>query len=197
MKINIKNISLSAMAIIALASCSDVVDYSVPDRTSNSGAPAISQIYDVQDTGFVAPLNGGVLNQMIHIKGQNLANAKKIRFNDVDVDVRQVYATTDEAWVKIPRAIPGVQNDSLVYETDKGKTKLYFPVSIPTVEIEGLKNEFAQQGNQVQITSELWTSMVSMIPQRQALQRYTSRMWMLVTERKSIVIPAQSNSPAS
>lgn len=154
MKINIKNISLSAMAILAFASCSDVVDYSVPDRTSNSGAPAISQIYDVQDTGYVAPLNGGVLNQMIHIKEQNLANAKKIRFNDVDVDVRQVYATTDEAWVKIPRAIPGVQNDSLVYETDKGKTKLYFPVSIPTVEIEGLKNEFALQGNQVQITSE-------------------------------------------
>lgn len=154
MKINIKNISLSAMAIIALASCSDVVDYSVPDRTSNSGAPAISQIYDVQDTGFVAPLNGGVLNQMIHIKGQNLANAKKIRFNDVDVDVRQVYATTDEAWVKIPRVIPGVQNDSLVYETDKGTVKMYFPVSIPSVEIEGLKNEFALQGNQVQINSE-------------------------------------------
>ncbi len=154
MKINIKNISLSAMAILAFASCSDVVDYSVPDRTSNSGAPAISQIYDVQDTGYVAPLNGGVLNQMIHIKGQNLANAKKIRFNDVDVDVRQVYATTDEAWVKIPRVIPGVQNDSLVYETDKGTVKMYFPVSIPSVEIEGLKNEFALQGNQVQINSE-------------------------------------------
>lgn len=154
MKINIKNISLSAMAILAFASCSDVVDYSVPDRTSNSGAPAISQIYDVQDTGYVAPLNGGVLNQMIHIKGQNLANAKKIRFNDVDVDVRQVYATTDEAWVKIPRVIPGVQNDSLVYETDKGEVKMYFPVSIPSVEIEGLKNEFALQGNQVQITSD-------------------------------------------
>lgn len=154
MKINIKNISLSAMAILALASCSDVVDYSVPDRTSNSGAPAISQIYDVQDTGYVAPLNGGVLNQMIHIKGQNLANAKKIRFNDVDVDVRQVYATTDEAWVKIPRVIPGVQNDILLYETDKGTTEINFPVSIPSVEIEGLKNEFALQGNQVQITSD-------------------------------------------
>lgn len=154
MKINIKNISLSAMAIIAFASCSDVVDYSVPDRTSNSGAPAISQIYDVQDTGYVAPLNGGVLNQMIHIKGQNLANAKKICFNDVDVDVRQVYATTDEAWVKIPRVIPGVQNDILLYETDKGTTEINFPVSIPSVEIEGLKNEFALQGNQVQITSD-------------------------------------------
>ena len=154
MKINIKNISLSAMAILAFASCSDVVDYSVPDRTTNSGAPAISQIYDVQDTGYVAPLNGGLLNQMIHIKGQNLANAKKIRFNDVDVDVRQVYATTDEAWVKIPRVIPGVQNDILLYETDKGTTEINFPVSIPSVEIEGLKNEFALQGNQVQITSD-------------------------------------------
>lgn len=154
MKINIKNISLSAMAILAFASCSDVVDYSVPDRTTNSGAPAISQIYDVQDTGYVAPLNGGVLNQMIHIKGQNLANAKKIRFNDVDVDVRQVYATTDEAWVKIPRVIPGVQNDILLYETDKGTTEINFPVSIPSVEIEGLKNEFALQGNQVQINSD-------------------------------------------
>lgn len=154
MKINIKNISLSAMAILAFASCSDVVDYSVPDRTTNSGAPAISQIYDVQDTGYVAPLNGGVLNQMIHIKGQNLANAKKILFNDVDVDVRQVYATTDEAWVKIPRVIPGVQNDILLYETDKGTTEINFPVSIPSVEIEGLKNEFALQGNQVQITSD-------------------------------------------
>lgn len=154
MKINIKNISLSAMAILAFASCSDVVDYSVPDRTSNSGAPAISQIYDVQDTGYVAPLNGGVFNQMIHIKGQNLANAKKIRFNDVDVDVRQVYATTDEAWVKIPRVIPGVQNDILLYETDKGTTEINFPVSIPSVEISGLKNEFALQGNQVQINSE-------------------------------------------
>ena len=154
MKINIKNISLSAMAILAFASCSDVVDYSVPDRTTNSGAPAISQIYDVQDTGYVAPLNGGVLNQMIHIKGQNLANAKKIRFNDVDVDVRQVYATTDEAWVKIPRVIPGVQNDILLSETDKGTTEINFPVSIPSVEIEGLKNEFTLQGNQVQITSD-------------------------------------------
>ncbi len=154
MKINIKNISLSAMAILAFASCSDVVDYSVPDRTTNSGAPAISQIYDVQDTGYVAPLNGGVLNQMIHIKGQNLANAKKIRFNDVDVDVRQVYATTDEAWVKIPRVIPDVQNDILLYETDKGTTEINFPVSIPSVEIEGLKNEFTLQGNQVQITSD-------------------------------------------
>lgn len=154
MKMNIKNIGFSAMALLALASCSDVVDYSVPDRTSNHGAPVISNIYDVQDTGFVAPLSGGALNQMIHIKGQNLAQVKKIRFNDVDVDVRQVYATTTDAWVKIPRVIPTVQNDELVYVTNEDSVKMTFLVAIPSVSIEGLKNEFALQGNQVQLNSD-------------------------------------------
>lgn len=154
MKMNIKNIGFSAMALLSLASCSDVVDYSVPDRTSNHGAPVISNIYDVQDTGFVAPLSGGALNQMIHIKGQNLAQVKKIRFNDVDVDVRQVYATTTDAWVKIPRVIPTVQNDELVYVTNEDSVKMTFPVAIPSVSIEGLKNEFALQGNQVQLNSD-------------------------------------------
>ncbi len=154
MKINIKNIGMSALALLALASCSDVVDYSLPDTTSNNGAPTIANIYDVQDTGYVTPLAGGVLNQMIHIKGQNLAQVKTVRFNDVDVDVRQVYATTNEAWVKIPRVIPGVQTDSLYYETNQGAVKMHFTVSIPSVSITGLKNEFTLQGNQVQLNAE-------------------------------------------
>ena len=154
MKMNIKNIGLSALAVLALASCSDVVDYNLPDKTSNNGTPSIANIYDVQDTGYVAPLSGGTLNQMIHIKGQNLAQVRKIRFNDVDVDVRQVYATTNEAWVKIPRVIPTVQNDSLYYETNEGAVKICFPVTIPSVKISGLKNEFALQGNQVQLNAE-------------------------------------------
>ncbi len=154
MKMNIKNIGLSALAVLTLASCSDVVDYNLPDKTSNNGTPSIANIYDVQDTGYVAPLSGGTLNQMIHIKGQNLAQVRKIRFNDVDVDVRQVYATTNEAWVKIPRVIPTVQNDSLYYETNEGAVKICFPVTIPSVKISGLKNEFALQGNQVQLNAE-------------------------------------------
>lgn len=154
MKVNIKNIGLSAMALLALVSCSDVVDYKIPDRTSNHGAPVISNIYDVQDTGFVAPLSVGVLNQMLHIKGENLANVKRVRFNDVEVDVRQVYATTTDAWVKIPRVVPTTQDDELVYETNVDSVKMTFPVSIPSVKIDGLKNEFALQGNQVQINSE-------------------------------------------
>ena len=78
------------MAAFALASCSDVVDYSVPDKTASNGAPVIQSIYDVQDTGYVAPLASGELDQMLHIKGQNLSHVKKITFNGVDVDIKQV-----------------------------------------------------------------------------------------------------------
>ena len=153
MKINIKNIGLTAVLLMALASCSDVVDYVVPDKTVNHGAPSITSIYDVKDTGYVSPLSGGMLNQMLHIKGQNLAKVKKITFNNIEVDVRQVYAESDEAWVKIPRIIPEVQNDILYYETEQGSYTMTFPVTIPQVSISGLRNEFALQGNEVQLNS--------------------------------------------
>lgn len=154
MKINIKNIGLTAVLLMALASCSDVVDYVVPDKTVNHGAPSITSIYDVKDTGYVSPLSGGMLNQMLHIKGQNLAKVKKITFNNLEVDIRQVYAESDEAWVKIPRIIPEVQNDILYYETEQGSYTMTFPVTIPQVSISGLRNEFALQGNEVQLNSE-------------------------------------------
>lgn len=154
MKFNIKHIGLSAMALIAMASCSDVVDYSVPNQNVNTGAPEILNIYDVQDTAHAVPLASGELNQMIHVMGRNLANATKIYFNDVAVDVRQVYCKSNEAWIKIPRVIPGVQTDSITYETPDGTVKYKFPVTIPHVQLEGLVNEFALQGSRVQLNGD-------------------------------------------
>lgn len=151
MKINIKKIGLSLMLAIALTSCSDVVDYKIPNESVNYGAPEIASIYDVSDVNLEHPLSGGELNQMIHVKGTNLANASQIRFNDVDVDVRQIYCKNGEAWIKIPRVIPTTQNDILYYQTDKGSVEYTFPVSIPHVKLEGLTNEFANPGSRVQL----------------------------------------------
>lgn len=154
MKFNIKNIGLSAMLVVALASCSDVVDYKLPNESVNNGAPQISAIYDVHDVDTETPLQSGELNQMIHLKGENLANASKILFNDVAVDVRQVYSKNGEAWIKIPRVIPTEQNDILYYQTDQGSVEYKFPVTIPHVKLEGLSNEFALQGSKVKLNCD-------------------------------------------
>lgn len=197
MKVNIKNIGLSAMALLALVSCSDVVDYKIPDRTSNHGAPVISNIYDVQDTGFVAPLSVGVLNQMLHIKGENLANVKRVRFNDVEVDVRQVYATTTDAWVKIPRVVPTTQDDELVYETNVDSVKMTFPISIPSVKIDGLKMSLPSKAIKYRLIQNIWISMASVIPLRLVLHQYILRILKHLTEKSCIATLVPSSSPAS
>ncbi len=153
----IRYIGFCITALLLTASCSDVVDYNdnVEDIFASDGAPQIYAIYDVQDTA-TAPtaLNGGVLNQMIRINGKNLSYAKRITFNGIEVDLRQVYATSANCYLKIPRKIPENQTDTLVYETDRGQITKYFPVTIPHMVLEGLKNEFVKPGNRVQINSE-------------------------------------------
>ena len=154
--LSFKHIGVALMAAALFSACNDVVDVNYPDRYTNHGAPSITGIYDVQDTGHVSALSSGTLNQMLRIEGANLANVKKITFNGLEVDVRQVYAESGESFVKIPRKIPEHVTDTLVYETNEGKTALYFPVSIPHVELEGLSNEFALQGSEVQLNGDFF-----------------------------------------
>ena len=150
MKRNIKNIGILAFAALALTACSDVVDYEVPDRFSSNGAPVINSIYDIQDD--TTPIEGGKLNQIIHIKGANLSHVKKITFNGVEV--KEVYAESEDSYVKIPRVIPEEINNLMVYETEQGTLTYQFPVTIPSVEIVGLMNEFTLQGNSAQINGD-------------------------------------------
>ncbi|MBQ8712505.1 MAG: hypothetical protein IJ551_06780, partial [Prevotella sp.] len=155
----IKNIRLAGLGFIAaaaLSACSDVVNYEdeLVDKFAADGAPVIEAIYDVQDTGFAEPLTGGVLNQMLRIKGKNLSFVKKITFNGVEVDVRQVYAESANSYVKIPRVIPESVTNQLVYETQNGTVTREFEVNIPTLQLDGLKNEFTLPGKQVQLVGD-------------------------------------------
>ena len=88
--LSFKHIGVALMTAALFSACNDVVDINYPDRYTNHGAPSITGIYDVQDTGHVTRLEGGTLNQMLRIEGTNLANVKKITFNGLEVDVRQV-----------------------------------------------------------------------------------------------------------
>ena len=141
---------------MATTACSDVVNYedSLVNNTSNDGAPMITAIYDVQDTAYVNALKEGTLNQMLRITGQNLAQVKSVSFNGIDVDVRNVYATTTAAFVKIPRQIPESVDNKLVYTTSQGSLAYDFSVNIPSMECNGLANEFALPGSSVEMEGE-------------------------------------------
>lgn len=151
---NMRTVGLSMVAASVLAACSDVVDIPGYNPYESNGAPVIEAIYDAQDTAAApAMLNGGVLDQMIKIKGQNLSHVKSVTFNNLPVDVRHdVYAESDCAWITIPRQIPETVTDTMVFTTEQGSVSRYFPVTIPALTIDGLKNEFVQPGNKIQVS---------------------------------------------
>ena len=154
--IYLKRAGIALMTVMAMASCSDVVDIPSYDPYSCDGAPVIEAIYDAQDVSETPQaITGGVLNQMIKIKGKNLSHVKSISFNGLEVDVRHAaYAERDFCNVTIPRKIPEEVTNKLVYTTEQGTVTVDFPVNIPNLQLDGLKNEFTLQGDKVQVMGD-------------------------------------------
>lgn len=152
----IKSTILSVILAAALSSCSDVVKYNddVEDIFAANGAPVINAIFDVQDTESANPLESGTLNQMIRIAGKNLSHVKEVTFNGIQVDTKEIYATSENCYIKIPRQIPEAVTNTIVYTTELGTIERTFEVTIPSVRLEGLANEFCLPGESVQVNGE-------------------------------------------
>ncbi len=152
-KINFKQIILMSCALFVFNACQDIVDYNdnYDDGMSSDGAPVIHAVYDSNDREMLLPITSGDLEQMVVLSGANLSYVKKAMFNDVEVPVNQIYATSKNAYIPIPRQIPLEVSNKLYYETELGNTTYDFEVSVPLVQVEGLYNEFALPGTSVQL----------------------------------------------
>lgn len=155
-RIKIKYLCMSFMVALAMASCDDIVTYNdnYDDGMTSTGAPVISAIYDSEDTECITPIGNAVFEQMLILSGDNLAQVKKIMFNDVEVKLADVYATKEKAFLPVPRQIPENVTNKITYETELGVTTYDFVVNIPEVEVEGLYYEFCQPGDTMQIVGD-------------------------------------------
>ncbi len=151
--LNIKTIGFIVLAVLTFASCQDIVTYNdgYDDGTTSTGTPVISAIYDVVDTACITPLIEGNLQEILHIKGNNLSNVKKVMLNDVEVPLKGIYAKAKDAYLQIPRVAPGEVTNKMVYTTELGETIYGFTVNTPDLEVNGLFNEFALPGDTVQV----------------------------------------------
>lgn len=160
MKTKIVNIFFAAALIVSfMTACNDVVKYNddVEDLFHNNGAPVIAAVYDATpDAEQSAPITVGVLKQFIKLQGQNLSHPKKVVINGIDVDVRQIYAESNNSWIRIPRVVPDVETGKLEYETEQGKCEVNFNVTIPHLDLQGLENEFVLQGNEVRVKGDFF-----------------------------------------
>lgn len=158
MKTKISAIIPIVAALLLMSACNDIVDYNddytPASQKANDGTPQITAIYDINDASV--PITQGTLGQTIRIVGHNLNDARNIAFSGVEADLSQCYFASDSAFVVIPTR-PNMQGDgNLVYTTGNGSVSVQFPVPIPELQVNGLENEFADVGGDINILGKFF-----------------------------------------
>ena len=138
--------------VLFLTGCNDVVnmDEGWDDDTDADGAPVVYKITASADTATA--ISRASLNQAIAVFGNNLAHVKEVRINDIDLDRSQVYAKRHRLELIVPRVLPGTVTHTLTIRTALGETTVPLYVTLPELKIKGFSNDFAADGDTVQVT---------------------------------------------
>lgn len=158
MKTNLLTYIAAALALFAMASCNDIVNYDdgyTPlEDQANTGAPVITAVYAVSDTAMLTPITEADAGQMVRIVGKNLNNVKRITFNTVEADLSGVYTYSTSANVTIPQELSMEHQNKIEYTTDKGTATFDFTVPFPQLRVDGLLCEFTNAGDSVTILGQ-------------------------------------------
>ncbi len=146
----LRNLFLIVMAVAVVTSCKK--ESKTSSEPTCSGKPVITKISTTTDR--TEDNTGGSLSDWIIIQGSNLCGAKKIMFNDVEVDLSTAYITPTEITVAIPRGIPTVVNDQVTLSTKGGDATFSYTVSVPNLIVTGMYNEYTPAGATMTITGK-------------------------------------------
>ena len=134
---------LTAILFVSLPSCDK-------NNEDPAGPPLLSHVTAIKDTTQTF-LTGGNMGDWIAIHGKNLATAYKIYFNDVEVDMEEVYYENEVLYLQIPIRIPLEVTDQLKVITKGGETSFTFTVGVPDLELTGMFNEYTLPGDTIKI----------------------------------------------
>lgn len=145
MKTKLFNFALVALAFAVFAACT-------PKEEPKPDAPVITKITSVDD--LETELTEVALNQSIAIHGEHFVDVTAISVNTIDLDVREAYVTETRIDVVVPRVIPDNPNNKVIVTTKGGTAEKSVTVNLPKLVIKGFKNEFAADGEEVEIVGE-------------------------------------------
>ena len=118
-----------AAVLFAFSACQDVVeveDLKAKDDIPSNGAPEITKIVLANDKEF--EIDGADFEDMVRIEGKNLGNVVSVKFNDVEVDPKEIYARYGMLLAPVPRQLPGEVTDMLYITTKNGSVSRPFTV---------------------------------------------------------------------
>lgn len=138
-----------AFLTLFVTSCDDITEVEKvlsQENIPTTGAPVINKIVlatDVEGT----PITSASFTQVVRIEGSNLGEVKSVRFNDREVDLKEVYSSYGALLAKVPRELPLEVTDKVYVENAYGTASAPLVITVPELKIEGLYCEYAQPGD--------------------------------------------------
>ena len=143
MRVTTKLATALLAGAVALSGCKK------DDMNVCGGTPALSSVTSTTDRTATAA--SGNLADWIIIHGTNLCNVSKVSFNDVDASLTDAYITSTEITLQVPRSIPKNVTNTVTVTTASGSAQLSYKLSIPSLTVNGMSNEYAAVGQKMAI----------------------------------------------
>ncbi len=112
----------------------------------------ISAIKDLEGT-----ITAGEMGDWIALHGTNLTDLQSIVFNDVPVELDDVYVEHDIVYLQVPIKMPQELSNKLKVSTSGGEFSFDFTVNIPALEMTGMFNEYTLPGDTLRIFGRFLT----------------------------------------
>ncbi|MDR1742220.1 MAG: glycan-binding surface protein [Dysgonamonadaceae bacterium] len=136
-----------AFAMITAAAC---LLWACDDKEPTSyGTPSLQKITQIKD--HTTSISTGNMGDWISIYGNNLESVKAISFNDVEVDMDEVYYENGILYLQIPVKMPVDIDNKLKITTEGGNISCDFQVFVPDLELTGMFNEYTPPGDTIKI----------------------------------------------
>lgn len=180
---------LFAVSLLA-AACNDVVTYNddYDDLLTSFDVPRIDSVVNTQDISRA--VTEGDFKDMITIYGSNLAEVKSLLLNDVEVDLKTIYAIRNQITLPIPAKAPSVTSNQLRVSTRLGEASFPFTVNIPPLVVKGFVNDFAANGDTAVVQGDFFDAYdITMENGVFQLQGTAVKMLEVTNDRLSFVIP--------
>ena len=121
------------------------------DKTEDepAGPPSLSHVTTIKDVETI--ISGGNMGDWIAIHGKNLKSTYEIFFNDVEVNMEEVYYENEVLYLQVPIKIPLDVTDKLTVITMGGEITYDFVVGVPDLELTYMFNEYTFPGDTIKI----------------------------------------------
>ncbi len=119
------------------------------EEATSSGVPKAVKITSMKDPN--TNIDKGNMGDWIALYGEHQQQPTSIRFNDVEVDLKQVYIENDVIYLQVPVKMPQEVNDRIMVVTSAGQVEYPFEVNIPDLELTGMFNEYTLPGDTIKI----------------------------------------------